>query len=168
MPRSFSFSDPALRRKILVAGFIAGTLDILAAFATTYYVNPDKSPLLVLKYIAGKLLGKTTAYAGGAEMLALGLLMHYLIAYTFTIFFFWVYPRISFLSRNVVLTTIVFGLFTWIIMNLVALPLLVATPVVFKWVSTTRSVLTLVFMIGLPVALFARKFYGMKQAPDTV
>ncbi len=152
-------STPLARQTLLRAGFVAGTLDILAAF-TSFYLNTGKNPLVILRYIAGKLIGRERAYAGGAEMPLLGLLMHYLIAFSFTIFFFWLYPRIRFLSRNLILTSLIFGITAWVIMNLVALPLLVHTPFhPASWVGPVRECLILVFMIGLPVTLFARKLY---------
>ncbi len=68
---------------VLKAGFIVGTLDILAAFIN-YYINTGKSPEPVLKFIASGVFGKS-AFTIGNEMLAWGLLFHYGIAFIFTI-----------------------------------------------------------------------------------
>lgn len=160
-----SISGSRARRTIILAGFVAGTLDILAAF-TSFYLNTGKNPLIILRYIAGKLIGKDAAYAGGAEMLLLGLLMHYLIAFTFTIFFFWLYPRIKFLSKSVILTTFIFGIIAWVVMNLIMLPLFVHTPFhPAKWINPVRECLILVCMIGLPVTLFAKNYYSRFANP---
>src|SRR4051812_35867556 len=101
-----------LYRKIIKAGAIAGTLDILAAF-TYYYLKTGQTNFFnVLKFIASGLYGKE-AFAGGAEMILAGLAIHYLIAFSFTIFFFVVFPYIKIMSRSIILTAVLYGIFVW-------------------------------------------------------
>lgn len=151
----------SLLATVLLAGFVAGTLDILAAF-TQYYINTGKSPLVILNYIASAAFGKATAYAPGAGMQLAGLGFHYVIAYGLTVFFFWLYPRLRALSRSVALTAIAYGLFAWCVTNLVIVPL----SYINKFPSNPKNMvigaLILIFMIGLPLTLFARKYYGRR------
>ena len=56
---------------ILLGGFVAGTLDIGAA-ALINFANP----ILILRFIAGGLLGKP-AMAGGASIVLLGLMLQW-------------------------------------------------------------------------------------------
>src|ERR1700752_2827625 len=108
--------------KILQAGLIAGTLDILSAFAY-YYIKSGKTNFLVIfKFIASGIFGKD-AGTGGTAMILSGLILHYAIAFSFTIFFFWLYPKVSLMSKNRIVTGIVYGLFVWSVMNLVVVPL---------------------------------------------
>ena len=79
--------------KIIKAGVIVGTLDILSAFIY-YFIKTGKNPLNILLFIASGLFGKE-AFAGGNKMMMIGLILHYFIAFAFTIFFFWIFPRIK-------------------------------------------------------------------------
>lgn len=71
---------------IIKAGLLAGTLDISAA-CVQYYMKTGKNPDYVLKYVASGAFGKD-AFTGGIVMSMAGLLFHYLIAFSFTLFFF--------------------------------------------------------------------------------
>jgi hypothetical protein len=63
--------------KLIKAGLIVGTLDILAAFIQ-FFIQTKGNPLIILKYIASGLLGKE-AYSGGDTVILLGLILHYLL-----------------------------------------------------------------------------------------
>jgi hypothetical protein len=64
--------------KILKAGLIVGTLDILAAFIQ-YAIKTGKNPTVVLKFIASGVFGKE-AFNGGTMMNVYGLIFHFVIA----------------------------------------------------------------------------------------
>ena len=95
---------------ILLAGFIAGCLDILSAFLQ-YFINAGKNPVKILNFIASGVFGKEAAYAGGNTMAVWGLLFHFIIAFAFTLFFFWLYPKWNVLAKNKWATGIGYGLF---------------------------------------------------------
>ncbi|MGG9964580.1 hypothetical protein [Ferruginibacter sp. SUN106] len=141
---------------ILLAGLLVGTLDILSAFVDVY-VNTGKNPLIVLNYIATGAFGKTdfTASNGGA---AVGLLFHYIIAFAFTILFFWLYTKSNFPSKNWVLTGIVYGLFIWAIMNFIVVPLSNVRTAPFTAFRLIKAALILIVMIGLPLSFIAGRF----------
>jgi hypothetical protein len=145
---------------ILLAGLLVGTLDIAAA-SLDYFIATGKNPLAILNYVASGVFGKV-AFSGGAGMALLGLLFHYLIAFSFTIFFFWLYPLIGFFSRNRVITGVVYGIFTWLIMNLVVVQLS-NTPhppiSAMQPLKVIKSMLILIFMIGLPLSFIAYKYF---------
>src|SRR5690349_14365991 len=101
---------------VLLAGLFVGLLDITSAFIN-FYLNTHKSPVIVLRYIASALFGPK-AYSGNESMAFMGLLMHFLIAISFTVFFFLIYPYLSELFKNKFLLAVVYGLFIWIVMNL--------------------------------------------------
>jgi hypothetical protein len=50
-------------------------------------------------------------------MALLGLLFHYLAAFAFTIFFFFIYPKLKLQSVNRFILAILFGFFAWVVMN---------------------------------------------------
>ncbi len=78
-------------KTILISGLLVGTLDILSAFVDVY-ISSGKNSLVVLNYIASAAIGKT-AFAGGVGIQLLGLLFHFIIAFLFTVLFFWLYSK---------------------------------------------------------------------------
>lgn len=149
-----------LLRTIAWVGLLAGSLDILSAFVQAYLVR-GTSPVLVLQYIASGAVGKA-AFAGGWQIALLGLLFHFIIAYSFTALFFIVYPSIKFLSRSIVLTAVIYGIFIYIAMNQVVLRFTKVPPGAFHVNKALIATAILIVAIGLPVAYFARKFYRAK------
>jgi uncharacterized membrane protein YagU involved in acid resistance len=63
------------------------------------------------------------AFAGSSGIALLGLLCHYIIAFSFSFFFFWLYVKTSLLLKNRVVTGIVYGLFIWLVTTLIVVPL---------------------------------------------
>ena len=135
------------------AGLLVGSLDIIAAIVN-FYVKTGKDPQIVLKYIASALVGKE-AFAGGITMSALGLLLHFLIAFIWTMFFFWIYPKLSFLSFNRILTGILYGIFIWFIMSHVVVPMSKASVGPFNLKQAAIATLILIGAIGLPLSFIA-------------
>lgn len=146
---------------ILITGFLAGTLDISAA-CIQYYINTGKSPVNVLNYIARGLLGNDAA-SGGAGVALLGLFCHYLIAFSFTFFFAWMYPKWKWLSVNRLLTAIVYGLFVWAVMNLVVVRLSRITPGPFHLNKAAMAALILICMIGLPLSFILGNHFDHRK-----
>lgn len=148
---------------ILKAGTIAGTLDILAAFLH-YYLATGKNPLFIFRYIASALLGPV-AFSGGPEMYAAGLLLHYLVAFAFTLLFFWLYPRLYILRRNPVATGIFYGLFIWVVMNLVVVPLSRIGTFPKTGYGILINAAILILAIGIPLAFITGRYYRKKAIP---
>jgi uncharacterized membrane protein YagU involved in acid resistance len=144
----------------LKAGIIVGTLDISAAFLY-YFIRTGKNPLRVLTYIASGILGKA-AYEGGAEVLLAGLVLHYIIAITFAFIFFWLFSRIAGFRKAGFLTGIAYGIFVWMVMNLLVVPLSNVTKQPFRWDAALINMLILVACIGIPLLVMA-KGYSKKQ-----
>ena len=149
-------------QKIILAGLLVGTLDIAAAL-TDYYITTGKSPVGVLKYIASGVFGREKAFGTeGNSMVILGLLFHYIIAMLFTFFFFRLYPRFELMSRNRVVTGLLYGLFAWIIMTFIVTRLSNTphTPIsAIKPMKALKAILILCFMIGIPLSFIAYRHY---------
>ena len=147
--------------KILQAGLIAGTLDILSAFIY-YFIKSGKTNFLVIfKFIASGIFGKD-AGAGGTAMILAGLILHYAIAFSFTIFFFWLYPKVNVMSKNRVVTAIVYGLFVWAIMNLIVVPLSDTVHRPFNVENAIINMGILIVCIGIPLSFMANAFFSNK------
>ena len=143
---------------MLMAWLIAGTLDISSAFIL-FGVRTGKNPLLILNYVASAVLGKEAAAAGGMEVQALGLLLHYIIAFLFTATLFLLYPRVYRVFPNKYLIAAIYGLFAWCVMNLIVVPLSRIPFRGYSWSNAIENMIILMVAIGLPVSLIAYRFY---------
>ncbi len=146
---------------ILKAGLLVGTLDISAA-CLYYFIKTGNGPANVLKFVASGVFGKD-AFTGGNGMMAAGLLLHYGIAFAFTLFFFWLFPRVKRLSKNKILTGIGYGIFTWLVMNLIVVPLSNTAPRPFNAGNAILNAVILVICIGLPLSFRATAFYKKRN-----
>ena len=151
------FASPL--KTILLAGFVAGSLDLLAAIVILAKMNAGG----VLKYIASAIYGKD-AFAGGTSMMVTGLLIHFLIAFTFAVCYFLICPKITFCKNYPVASGLLFGIIVWVIMNLLAVPLTNVNLAPFKWDKALLNMAILMVMIGLPISLITQQHYKHKIA----
>lgn len=146
---------------IALAGLVAGTLDGLAA-ALLYVIRTGKNPIAVFRFIASGVFGQE-ALSGGVGMGLIGIAFHFIIAMGWTILFFMASSRISLLLKYWIVSGIFYGLFVWLMMNLVVLPLsrVPALPMTLSGVIIGVSVL--VVCIGLPIAFLTQRFYRSQK-----
>lgn len=147
-----------LTSTIIKAGLIVGTLDILSAFVYVFLKTGKFIPFAIFKFIASGIFGNP-ALSGGTIIILAGLVLHYVIAFAFTIFFFWLYPKVKALSKNKVVTGILYGIFIWMLMNLIVVPLSNVAARPFNITNAIINVLILIVLIGLPLSYMAAKFY---------
>lgn len=140
---------------VLKAWLIAGSLDLLSAFADVW-IRSGGTPGQVLKYIASGLFGDA-AFQGDGEAIWLGLGIHYLIALFWTLLFFGVYPWLRVRIPGLAFQAITYGLFIWFIMNVLILPITQAETGSFQWVHALKGAVILILAIGWPLAYFARR-----------
>ena len=146
---------------ILLTGLLVGSLDIIAALIN-FKLSTGKNPTIVLQYIASAVFGKTKAYSEEGNMIFMGAVFHFLIAYFFTILFFVLYINFYFMSKNRLLTGIMYGIFIWSVMNLVVVP--VALNNFVKWNQQTWiNLLILICMIGIPLSYIAYWYFKKKE-----
>ena len=158
---------PNAIKSILLTGFIAGTLDAAAA-SINFYARTGNNPIRVWRFVASGIFGKNAyADADGLLMPALGLLFHFCLAFSFTIFFFLIYPKIKLLAKNIFVTGILYGLLVWVVMNRIVVPLSNtaklpprSTPTILG--VSTQTILGMAFIlfcIGLPIAYLTARYY---------
>lgn len=140
------------------AALLVGTLDASAA-VLNYLATGGKAPVKIFLYIASAALGKE-ALTGGWSMAALGLLFHYLIAATWTVFFFLIYPHVRVLAKNAAATGLACGLFVWTVMNLAVVPLSHIGRFPSDPSKAAVQAAILVVCIGLPLSFLARRHYA--------
>jgi len=141
---------------IFWGGLIAGTLDIRAACLTAW-LRAGVGPIGLLQYVASGALGPA-AFQGGVKTALIGLALHYLIATIWTIVFYLASRKWLFLIERPVQFGLIYGIAVYLIMSFVVVPLSRVTPRPATITGRTIGILTIMFCIGLPIALIVRRF----------
>jgi hypothetical protein len=150
-------------KTILLITLITGTLDIMAAMIHIS-INSGKFPDRIFQGIASGMVGKT-AFAGGFATHLLGFFIHYFIAFSFTVFYFLIYPHVPVLAKNKFVSGVVYGWFIWAMMNLLVLPYLSTFPKrPFNWPNDVVGLIILPLVVGLPIAIGAERYYRTRVA----
>jgi hypothetical protein len=120
-------------------------------------------PAKMFYAIAGGAIGMENAFKSGRGIIVLGVLIHYFISFSFTLFFFLVYPVVKRVSPNKYLNGFLYALFVWASMTFIVLPLtaLPQRPFVFS-MDTVIGWLVLTLVFGLPISLMAHHYYRRK------
>lgn len=143
-------------RTIALTGLIVGAMDITSAFIIA--IARGSTATRLLQFVASGLLGPK-AFEGGATTAALGLGLHFVIAFSLVAVFYAASRQFSLLRRQAVVSGIAYGLIVYGFMNLIVLPLSAAKP----RHSLTGDLIQIgihMFVIGLPTALLVRRFSG--------
>lgn len=151
---------PAIKA-ILLAGLLTGLLDATAAMVQAYFWN-DVTPDRVWKYVASGALGRP-AFSGGAGIVVMGLLFHFIIAFAFTVTFFFLYPWIRPYAPHIVVTGMLWGIVVWAVMQFVVVPLSNVPPLPpFSFKRALPQMVIHLFCGGLPMALVIHRCYVKK------
>lgn len=145
-------------KQILKTGLLAGTLDIIAACTQAYFMR-GTTPDTVLKFIASGVLG-STAMKGGIDVALLGLLFHFVIAFSCTIVFFLAYPKLKLLHKNIALNSLLIAVIAWAVTTIIVIPLSKINPAPLQLQRAVIAISILYVCIGLPVAIGAKRFYN--------
>jgi hypothetical protein len=137
----------------LTVGLLDGAAAVINSFARSG-VTPDR----VFKYISSALLGKD-AFSGGAGIVALGVFLHFVVAYIWGVIFFTAWPRVRLLQQHKWLVGCSYGLFVWLMMNLVVLRFTLAPPLKFSWEGAVVGWGIHMCCVGLPIVLITHYWY---------
>lgn len=169
---------------IAVGGIAAGVLDILYAFIVYGPLSYGVSPQQVLQSVAAGWIGREASQAGGWDTALLGLGSHFLIAIIMATVFVLAASRFTALLKRPVLWGFVYGLILYVAMNYVVVPLSAAGAnlhfaasfgdaaarlqdafstirprydATYPWMIP-GTILTHTLLVGVPIALTARRF----------
>jgi hypothetical protein len=142
---------------VLAGGLVAGTFDIVYACAF-WGLKAGVPAQRIFQSVAAGLLGRAS-FEGGAATAALGLVLHFFNATTMSVAYYLVAGRSTMLHRRPVLFGAAYGLVLYGIMNYVVLPLSAAGSGSTDPVWITLSIAVHVFLVGIPIALAARRAY---------
>ena len=150
----------SLTRPILLATLVAGTLDILAAVILSLIYG--RGPEAMLRFVASGPFPGATDW--GAAGYALGLAVHFAIMAVMVAVYVAAAARIAALREKPLLWGTLYGLATYVVMNLVVVPLRFdgAFP------PSLRGLITQIFchvvLVGIPTALIASRHLRRRSA----
>lgn len=140
---------------VLWIGLVAGILDISENLILNY--RRGVTPAMVFRYIASGLVGAPEAVKLGGAAIALGVVIHFCIAMTWTAIFYAASAKIPALVRHAVTCGLAYGVLVYLVMNFVVLPLTLIPPrKPPTLVSVVNALLPLLVCIGLTIALLTR------------
>lgn len=140
---------------ILGAGLLCGVMDITAAFVT--WAPKGISPRQILQGIASGLIGPAS-FRGGWTTTALGLAIHFLIAFTAAAVFYAASRKLRALLDHPWLAGIGYALVVYGFMYWVVIPLdhLRSKPVTLS--GAVIAIMTHIICVGLPISLVIHRF----------
>jgi hypothetical protein len=144
-------------RAIVYAALLAGALD--ATDGVVFFGLHGLNPVQVLQYIASGLLG-AQSFRGGLATAAVGVLVHFAIAFVVAAIYLLASRRIPALRSRWVMFGLAYGAAVWAMMNLLILPLTAVAPSHITTAALLNGVIGHALFVGLPIAFFARKVEG--------
>ena len=147
---------------IFWGGLACGVLDITQA-CIAWGIQNHLPPYKIFQSVASGLLGPKS-FQGGAKTAALGLFLHFLIAFIWAMIYFVASWQIAFLTARPVIAGLLYGEFVWVMMNCVVVPL----SAIHRWPPRTdpASIITgpilHTVLVGLPIALAIRRWAPLK------
>jgi uncharacterized membrane protein YagU involved in acid resistance len=150
-------------KTISTAGLIAGAFDILGAIIVYSVVMQVTTDIKILKGIGRAAFG-ASIFHDGVSLSLYGLFIHFVIAFSFSAFYFFIYPYISFAKKQRLLSGFLYGIFVWCVMNLIILPLFHISDIPSNWTVIIRGALILMICVGLPVSIIINKYYRLRDS----
>ena len=146
---------------VLAGGLVAGTFDITYA-CLFWAIKIGAPPTRIFQSVARGLLG-AAAFRGGAATAALGLFLHYFIATTMSVVYYFAARKWAPLHKYPLRCGAIYGFFLYIIMTYVVVPLSAARgPQSHDKIWIGLSILVHMFLIGVPIAFFTRRAIAAK------
>jgi len=144
----------------VIATAISGSLDILFAMILTLWFGREIPNML--RYVAS---GPFPAAADmGMAGAILGLLIHFaLMAVMAAVLMIYLRRNTQYLDHPI-LVGLVYGLLTYVVMNLIVVPLRFDAPLPPKPLSIATQLFAHICLVGIPMALVARRFLRPQMA----
>ncbi len=150
-----SLARPRALDTILYGGLVVGILDGL--FALIFYGMILGVPRLrIFQSVASGLLGRA-AFEGGLKTFLLGVLLHFIVATCIAAVYYAASLKLPILIRRAVVCGLIYGLIAYLVMNYVVIPLSAIGLRPFSLRVFLPAFIAHAFLVGLPVALLARR-----------
>ncbi|MBS1791852.1 MAG: hypothetical protein JST85_29370 [Acidobacteria bacterium] len=139
---------------IVLGGLSAGVLDFTAACVTN--ASRGVTPVRIGQSIASGLLGRA-AFNGGYKTAALGVVLHFVIAFGAATVFCLAGSKLHWLVARPWLNGALFGIAVFWFMQLIVLPLsAISFKQNFSWQTIATGMIVHIMCVGWPIALAAR------------
>ncbi len=142
-------------KMLIIGGLVVGALDFLDA-VVFFGLRSGTTPVRIGQSIAAGLQGRA-AFSGGLPSAALGVLLHFFIAFVIVVVYYFAARAIPVLAAHPIVCGAIYGVGAYCVMNYIVIPLsatggrLGLAP----WPVLANGVLIHIFGIGIPAALFA-------------
>lgn len=156
LPHDKPRSLPVIAR----AGLLCGVMDITAAFVT--WAPKGVRPIDILHGIASALIGPDS-FRGGWATGALGLALHFLIAFSAAIVFYVASRKLAFMTARPILSGVLYGVAVYLVMYWIVVPLsrYHRRPPTIS--GTIIAVITHMVCVGLPISLVVWRYARLRQ-----
>lgn len=165
---TYPLGSPSAFKTIVYGGLAIGILDFLDASIFFMLYTGAAFPR-VWQGVAAGLLGRDAAVAGGWNTAALGIFLHFVIAFIIAAVYYAGTLVLPFLLRRPVVCGLAYGVVCNFVMQWVVIPLSAAggpTPAPFRLPVFLNSVIGHALLVGLPVALIAAWSAKKHSAPN--
>lgn len=140
---------------ILYGGLAVGILDGL--FALIFYgLILGVKPLRIFQSVASGVLGRAS-FEGGVRTFLLGILLHFVVATCIAAVYYGASLKLPVLIHRAVISGLVYGMIAYLGMNYVVIPLSAASSGRFSLRTFLPAFIGHAFLVGLPIALIARR-----------
>ncbi|WAC14179.1 DUF1440 domain-containing protein [Dyadobacter pollutisoli] len=138
-------------KTILSATFVAGALDIIVAILVYAMIMGKTTPSRIILSIASGIFGKE-AYSGGTAMVLTGLVLHFFIAFLFSVFYYFLYQNVASISGKRVTSGILYGIFIWVVMNLIVLRIVFPAMPAPELQAIATGMSIVIVAVGIPIS----------------
>jgi uncharacterized membrane protein YagU involved in acid resistance len=145
---------PRILEAILWGGTVAGILDIADAIIVSGFYGV--APARVLQSVASGLLGRAS-FSGGMSTAALGLGLHFFIAFAAAAVYVLASRKVPLLIRRPLLSGAIYGVIVWLVMRQIVLPLSLFSQGRLTLVGLLNGLFAHIFCVGIPIALAAKR-----------
>lgn len=155
---AFAIQRPSAFQTIVLGGLLVGVLDGLDAILY-YGWKGAATTRQIAHFIASGLIGMRS-YRGGGATVALGIALHFTIAFGAAAVFYLLSVRLPWVWKRPFVWGPIFGIGVYVFMYYVVIPLSEipkgsASP--FSWPNFIDEILAHIFLVGLPIAWLARR-----------
>ena len=154
-------SRPRAIDTIPLGGLFIGLFDLIFAF--TFYGFILRVPLLrIFQSVAAGVLGRPRAYAGGVRTFFVGIILHFVVATCIATVYYLATLVLPVLIRHPVVSGLIYGVVAYFGMKFIILPIsaIGQRGQIPRWPILITEMIGHAFLVGLPVALVARKSAG--------
>ena len=147
---------------IPLGGLFIGLFDLIFAF--TFYGFILRVPFLrIFQSVAAGVLGRPRAYAGGVRTFFVGIILHFVVATCIATVYYLATLMLPVLIRHPVVSGLIYGVVAYFGMKFIILPIsaIGQRGPIPRWPILITEIIGHAFLVGLPVALVARKSAGV-------